>query len=68
MLFNRKKFEAMMLERGVTKEDVAHYLGISVASYYRRIRDNGNFTANEIRMLINFFGKDKVLACIFYDE
>lgn len=63
-MFNRKRFEAMLLTREVTKEQVANYLGISIASYFRRLK-SGNFTANEIRLLINFFGREEVLNCIF---
>lgn len=58
-------FVAMLLKRNITKEQLADYLGISIASYYRRIRNNGNFSANEIRLLINFFGREEVLACLF---
>ena len=66
-MFNRKMFEAMLVKRGLTKEDMAEYLGISIASYYRRMK-SGNFTADEIRLLINFFGREEVLDCIFYYE
>jgi len=66
-MFNRKRFEAMLLERGVTKQQLCDYLGISIASLFRRLKD-GNFTANEIRLLIHFFGREEVLGCIFdYD-
>ena len=58
----------MLLSRNVTKEQVAEYLGISMASYYRRIRKGGNFTAKEIRQLINFFSKEEVFACLFCYE
>ena len=64
-MFNHKMFVAMLLKRNITKEQLADYLGISIASYYRRIRNNGNFSANEIRLLINFFGREEVLACLF---
>lgn len=67
-MFNRKRFEAMLLKRNVSKEELADYLGISIASYYRRVRNNGNFSANEIRLLINFFGKEEVMGCLFSEE
>lgn len=67
-MFNRKKFIAMLDNMNVTKKDLASYLGISIASLYRRMKDNGNFTANEIRLMINFFGKDEVISCMFNYE
>ena len=68
IMFDIKKFEAMLLSKNTTKEDVAHYLGISRASIYRRLRD-GSFTVKEIQQLINFYGRDTVLDCLFsYDE
>jgi len=67
-MFNLKLFEAMLSKRGVSKEDVAKYLGISRSSLYRRLQNGGEFTAVEIRQLINFFGREEVLGCLFYYE
>lgn len=65
-MFNLKLFEAMLSKRDVTKEDVAKYLGISRSSLYRRLHNAGDFTKEEINLLINYFGREEVLDCLFY--
>lgn len=67
-MFNLKKFEAMLLNHNCTKQDVADYLGITLTSLYRRLENDGNFKAKEIRLLINVFSKEEVLNCFFYYE
>lgn len=67
-MFNLKKFEAMLLNHNRTKQDVADYLGITLTSLYRRLENDGNFKAKEIRLLINVFSKEEVLNCFFYYE
>lgn len=65
-MFNEAKFNAMISSRGFKKKDVAEYLGIKYNSLYKKCKDNGNFTANEIRMLITAFSREEVLDCLFY--
>ena len=67
-MFNLKLFEAMLSKRGVTKQDVASYLNISLSSFYRRLQKGGDFTRGEINLLINYFGRDEVLSCLFSCE
>lgn len=64
-MFNKNKFNAMLLSKSVTKEDLASYLGINVSTLYRLIKNNGNFNATQIRMMIDFFGREAVLGCLF---
>lgn len=68
IMFNLKRFEAMLSQRGITKKELATYLGISLPSLYRRLQKGGDFTKNEITMLINYFGRDEVLNCLFCYE
>ena len=67
-MFNLNKFNAMLFSRGVSKEQVAEYLGISVPSLYRRLQSGGDFRSSEIRKLITFFSKEEVLGCLFCYE
>lgn len=67
-MFNLQKFNAMLLKRNTTKQDVANYLGIHISSLYKRLEKGGDFTVDEIRQLINFFGKNEVLDCLFSCE
>lgn len=67
-MFDKNKFNAMLLNKSVTKEDLAKYLGIDISTLYRLIKNNGNFNATQIRMMIDFFGREAVLGCLFYYE
>ena len=68
-MFNLNKFNAMLLRHNKTKEDLARYLGISKVSLYRRLSNAGDFTTEEIRLMVNLFGKEEVLDCLFdYQE
>jgi hypothetical protein len=64
-MFNLKKFNAMLLRHNVSKQDLASYLGIKRPSLYRRLSNGGDFNTNEIRLMINLFGKDEVIECLF---
>ena len=66
-MFNLTQFNAMISSRGFKKKDVADYLGIKYNTLYKKCKD-GNFTANEIRKLINVFSREEVLSCIFNYE
>lgn len=67
-MFNKDKFNAMLLNKSVTKEDLAEYLGIDISTLYRIIKHDGNFNATQIRMMIDFFGREAVLGCLFCYE
>ena len=67
-MFNLKKFEAMLLIHGYTKQQVADYLGITLTSLYRRLENGGNFKSSEIRQLITVFSREEVLDCLFCYE
>lgn len=66
-MFDEIKFNAMISSRGFKKKDVAEYLGIKYNTLYKKCKD-GNFTADEIRKLINVFSREEVLGCIFCYE
>ena len=64
-MFNKNKFNAMLLNHNVKKQQLADYLGIKVYSLNRKIRKGGNFSANEIRKLIDVFCREEVFGCLF---
>ena len=65
-MFNLEKFLAMLGKNRITRKKLADVLGISVASLYRRMNNAGNFSTEEIRIMISLFGKEDVLECLFY--
>lgn len=64
-MFNKNKFNAMLLNHNVSKQMLADYLGIKVYSLNRKIRLGGNFSAKEIRKLIDVFNREEVFGCLF---
>ena len=65
-MFNLEKFLSMLGKNRMTRKQLADILGISVTSLHRRLNNAGNFSAEEIRIMISLFGKDDVLDCLFY--
>lgn len=64
-MFNLDNFKLLLFKHHYSKEQLAKRLGISVASLYRRIANGGNFTAEEVRIMISLFGKKDVFNALF---
>ena len=64
-MFNLDNFKMMLLKKHYTYELLAKRLGISLSSLYRRIADSGNFTAEEVRIMVALFGKKDVFNALF---
>ncbi len=67
-MFDKDKFIAMLLNHKVKKQDLANYLDIKLYSLNRKIREGGSFNMEEVRLMINLFGKDEVIDCLFSCE
>lgn len=50
-MFNERKFRAAVVLAGLTMEQVAKKLDISVATLYRKIKRDGDFNRAEIQIL-----------------
>lgn len=64
-MFNKNKFEAMLLKHNTSKKDLALYLNISISYLYKKISNGGDFNVEEIRLMTNLFGRNEVLDCLF---
>ena len=64
-MFNKNGFTAMLLRHNVNKDELSNYLGISKSYLYRKISNSGDFTKEEIDLMINLFGREEVLDCLF---
>lgn len=53
-MFRENELKAQMVRKGVTHEELAKTLGISVTTLWRKIRADGNFTRNEISTMIDY--------------
>jgi len=47
-MFNERLFKAKLIEKGFSISDVAGFLGINVATLYRKIRGESDFSRNEM--------------------
>lgn len=63
--FNYSKFKIELAKKEITKKGFAHVLGITESTLYRKINRGGDFTSQEIREMILFFGKDEALSFLF---
>lgn len=56
-----------MVEKSVSAETLAEYMGINVATLYRRFNDPDSFTVKEVRMIAEFLNltPDEVDAIFF---
>lgn len=64
-MFNLDNFKLMLLKKHYSFEQLANRLDISMTTLYRRLQDGGNFTVDEVRMMIAIFGKKDVFNAIF---
>ena len=65
-MFNLNNFLAMLMKNGYTKEKLANELDISMTSLYRRLNNSGNFTSEEVRIMISLFGKEDVFNSLYF--
>lgn len=50
-MFNKAKFKAKVIEKGLTMECIAHELGINQATLYRKMNGSSDFFRTEIQTL-----------------
>ncbi|MCI8332646.1 MAG: helix-turn-helix transcriptional regulator [Clostridiales bacterium] len=50
-MFNDKLFKAKAIEKGISMEQIAKYLGINVATLYRKINGSSDFSRSEIQQI-----------------
>lgn len=51
-MFNKNKYKACVVAAGKTSAEIASQLGISEATYYRKVSNDGSFTRSEIQRLM----------------
>lgn len=66
-MFKKNELEAQMKRAGVTHAEVAAALHISSVTLWRKMKDNGRFTREEICILIKFLGIDDPKPIFFAD-
>ncbi len=51
-MFNERYFKAEIVRNGLSMKEVARRLNIDESTLYRKIKNNGNFSREEINKLI----------------
>ena len=67
-MLNLTNFNVMLAKHDYTKPMLAKLLGLNKSSLYRRIKNNGAFSQQEISKMIEVFGKEDVMNALFYKE
>ncbi len=67
-MFDKRRFLAQLTLRGVTKKELARYLGINEVTLYRKIDNNGSFTREEISKMIPFLKIENVEEIFFAER
>jgi DNA-binding CsgD family transcriptional regulator len=67
-MFDKNRFRAQLALRGKYLKDVAKALGISESTLYGKLKRNGDFTREEINILIVYLGIDNPKDIFFAEK
>lgn len=67
-MFDEKRFKAQLVLSGITAKELATKLGINESTLYRKIRQDGAFTRDEINEMIKILGIRDPKDIFFADE
>lgn len=64
-MFNRLKFLGKVKEEGKTIKDVANFLGLNVATLYRKMNGESDFYREEMQKLITYLNITNPMEIFF---
>lgn len=64
-MFNEREFNAQLARKGVKKAELAEHLGITYTSLYRKIKEDGKFTREEMAKIIDLLQIDDPTSIFF---
>ena len=68
-MFDKNKFKARAIEKGISLKEIAYELGINPCTLYRKINRNGDFSRWEICLIAKILNLcDEDVKGIFFDE
>lgn len=67
-MFDKRKFLAQMVLKGITQKKLAEKLGIDESTLYRKINNDGRFTRKEMNDIIIFLDIKDPTPIFFADE
>ncbi|MDH6363701.1 DNA-binding XRE family transcriptional regulator [Enterococcus sp. PF1-24] len=51
-MINSLKLKGLIVERGTTQEAVANAIGISRSTFYRKMKNGGDFSIEEVQQMV----------------
>ena len=68
-MVNVLKLKGKIIERNTTQEALAKDIGIDKSTFYRKMKQNGSFSIQEVNLIVSSLGlsKDEALS-IFFSE
>nr|DAS59904.1 MAG TPA: Regulatory protein [Caudoviricetes sp.] len=68
-MVNVSKLKGKIVERNTTQEKLANKLGVTKGTFYRKMKQNGNFSIKEVNLIVSALdlSKDEAMA-IFFSE
>ena len=67
-MFNERKFKAQLVLNGVSMKELAQKMGINESTLYRKIKQDGSFTRDEINQMISILNIDDPKEIFFTEE
>ena len=67
-MFDVRRFKAQLVLKGVTGKMLAEKLHINESTLYRKINANGDFSREEINIMIEYLEIENPLEIFFADE
>lgn len=64
-MFNEREFNAQLARKGIKKTELAEYLGMTYTSLYRKIKEDGKFTREELAKIIDYLGIEDPTSIFF---
>lgn len=68
-MVNVSKLKGKIVERNTTQEELANKIGVTKSTFYRKMKQNGNFSIKEVNSIVSALdlSKDEAMA-IFFSE
>ena len=61
------KLKGKIVERNTTQEELANKIGIDKSTFYRKMKQNGNFSIKEVNLIVSTLNlsKDEAMSIFF---
>ena len=63
------KLKGKIVEHNTTQEELASKIGIDKSTFYRKMKQNGNFSIKEVNLIVSTLNlsKDEAMSIFFSD-